>query len=272
MNSEQLLAKALSREEPWLIEHVEFSSEKRRLDVYISFKRGSTFFAPELDVEGEYKAYDTLKKTWRHLNFFQHEWNDHCRTPRIKTGSNQIRLVSPPWGGRSNGFTLLFEALVLQLCSQMTILAGTRLINESDDKIWRMLDSYVEEARLLKNFESVEKIGIDETSKTKGHDYITILAALSQKRTLFVTEGKDHSTVERFVEDLKNPHGNPEQIKQVSCDMSPSFLKGVNDNFENAEITFAKFHLVKLINEAVDEVRKQEVKTQPVLQKTKSIF
>ncbi len=272
MRSNNLFEAALSITEPWLIENVEFDPEKKRLDIYMNFKPGSVFKYGEPGFEDKYKAYDTVHKTWRHLNFFEHECFLHCRIPRIKIGDNKIRLISPSWEGKSKGFTLLFEALIIQMCSYMPVVVVSRMIGESDDKIWRMLNTYIEEAREQEDFSTLENLGMDETSKAKGHDYITLFANLDQRRTVFVTEGKDHTTVERFVDDLKNHNGDPKNIKNVSCDMSPAFIKGVSENLKNAKITFDKFHILKIINKGVDEVRKQEVAKEPILKKTKYIF
>ncbi|MCP4913505.1 MAG: ISL3 family transposase [Oligoflexia bacterium] len=272
MDKENLFEAALSIEKPWFIKNVEFDPEKKRLDVHIDFERGSTFTCADPAVEGEFKAYDTVNKVWRHLNFFEHECYLNCRTPRIKISENEIRLVSPPWEGKSKGFTLLFEALIIQLCTYMTVLAVSRMVKESDDKIWRMLSKYIEEARKNEDFSKIKNLGMDETSRKKGHDYISLFADLDEKRVVYVTKGKDHTTVDRFAKDLKDHKGEPENIENVSCDMSPSFIKGVNENFENAKITFDKFHILKIINKGVDEVRKQEVTMEPLLKKTKYIF
>jgi len=58
-----------------------------------------------------YKAYDTVQKTWQHLNFFEYEYHLHVRVPRIKREDGKVRLVPTPWEGKVLGFTLLFEAL-----------------------------------------------------------------------------------------------------------------------------------------------------------------
>jgi transposase len=42
--------------------------------------------------------------------------------------------------------------------------------------------------------------------------------------------------------------------------MGAAFEAGIKANFPNAEITFDKFHVIKLANEAVDEVRRQEAR------------
>ncbi len=112
------------------------------------------------------------------------------------------------------------------------------------------------------DYRDLKGVGIDETSRRKGHDYITLFVDLLKKRTVFIAEGNDQKTVEAFAEDIKEHNGNPQAVTDVSCDMWPAFIKGIKDNFPNAEITFGRFHIIKIINTAVDTVRKQEVQTQ----------
>ena len=148
----------------------------------------------------------------------------------------------------------------------------SRIIKVSDHKIWAILDKYVDKARELEHYANVEKIGIDETSIAKGYSYITLVVDLGTRRTIFVTEGKDANTVVKFKEDFTNHGGDVNLITDVSCDMSPAFIKGVKDNLPNSEITFDKFHILKLINEAVDKVRRAEAATNPLLKGTRFIF
>ena len=203
MLGRKLFERALGIESPWYIKSIEFDEDEQRLDIKIDFKRGSKFKYSEGDIEGMFKAYDTKEKTWRHLNFFQHECYLHARVPRIKTDNGKVRMIKAPWEGKSKGFTLLFEALVLQLCTAMPVHQVEKLINESDDKIWRMLAKYIEEALELNDYSDVESIGIDETSKRSGHNYITLFVDMVKKRTIFITKGKDSNTVKDFVKDFE---------------------------------------------------------------------
>ena len=91
-------------------------------------------------------------------------------------------------------------------------------------------------------------------------------------RTIFVAEGKDAAVVEKFEKDFTKHSGIAEHVMQFSIDMSPAFIKGVTDNFPNAEIVFDKFHIIKIINEALDKVRRSEVSEQSILRKTKYLF
>ncbi len=106
---------------------------------------------------------------------------------------------------------------------------------------------------------------MDETSVAKGHTYITLFVDIEQQRTVHISDGKDHQTVVDCVEVLEAHQGHPDNIEQVSCDLSPAFIKGVRKSLPRADITFDKFHIMKIINAAVDQVRREEAKTNPLL-------
>ena len=289
---------ALNVTDPWFVSDIKFDAETKRLDVYIDFEKGSLFSyeyietrtetkketidAKEIEVEtiteigretfDNLKAYDTKNKTWRHLNFFEHECYLNARVPRVKLPNGKTKLIQTPWEGLSNGFTLLFEALLLQLCQAMPVNKVVNITKTSDDKLWDMLDKYIDKTRKYEDFKEIDSIGLDGTSRAKGHEYITLFVDLKERRTIFITEGKDNTTVKRFAEDFQKHNGEINNIKNVSCDMSPAFIKGVKENLPQAEITFDKFHILKIINEAVNSVRKQEVTTNKLLTGTKYIW
>jgi transposase len=270
----EIFQKAIGLVTPWYIKEVKFTAEEKRLDIYVDFIKGTRFAYTEKTesggkVAGEFPVYDTTEKIWRHLNFFQHECYLHCRVARIKLADGKTRTISPPFAGQSNGFTLLFEALLLQLCKGMTIAEVGRLTNESAHKLWEMLDRYIQAGRDLSNYTAVKKIGLDETAIKRGHNYITLFVDMEKRAVLYVTAGKGNETVKQFVTDFEKHHGEADNITQASSDLSPAFIKGITENFPNARITFDKFHVIKLINEAVDQVRREEAKTQPILKKSR---
>lgn len=271
---QELFEKALGISKPWFIHNIKFDVKCRRLDINIDFEPGSKFeyISESESISGKFGVYDTVEKTWRHLNFFQHECYLNCRVPRVKPEDGKTRQIVPPWAGKSNGFTLLFEALLMQLCHEMPINAVSRLTNADNNKIWKMLQCYIEKAREYADFSDVTQIGLDETSQRKNHDYVTLFVDLEKRKTIFVTEGKDNTTVERFSADFEAHNGEKEKIAEVSCDMSPAFIKGISENLKNAQITFDKFHLVKIINSAVGDVRRAESNENDLLKKTKYIF
>lgn len=266
---ESIFEQALNINSPWFISKMSFDESNSRLDIHLDFVRGSKF----ADEDGELcQVHDTITKTWRHLNFFQHECYLHARVPRIKRKNGKVKLTTPPWTGALSGFTLLFEALLIQLCKAMPVNQVSKLTKVSNYLIWKVLDTYIERARAEQNLEFIEVVGIDETSLKKGHNYITLFVDLDSKRTVYVADGKANDTVVDFVSHLEEQGGRREQVKQVSCDMSPAFIKGVDENLPKAEITFDKFHLLKLINKGVDKVRREEAKDNPLLKGTRYVF
>ena len=179
-----------------------------------------------------------------------------ARVPRVKLPNGKVKQIETPWEGLSNGFTLLFEAFLVQMCQAMPVSRVASITKTSDDKLWSMLEKYIDTTREEENFENIDAIGLDETSRAKGHEYITLFVDLLKRRTIFITEGKDNTTVQRFAEDFEAHKGKVDNVKNVSCDMSPAFIKGVKEYLPKAEITFDKFHILKIINEAVNSVRK----------------
>jgi len=274
ITQKELFAKALMIEKPWFIEDIEFEPEESKLEIWINYEPGSSFYYKDeaLETEGYYKAYDSSLKTWRHLNFFQYECYLNAWIPRVDIGKGKKRQVKAPWEGQSYGFTLLFEALILELVKLMPVHQVSQLLGVYDAKLWKMMDDYVTLTREQEDLSEVKIVGVDETSVRKGHNYVSLMVDLEEKRTLFVTEGKGHEVVDEFVKDLELHHGAAENIRQISCDMSPAFIKGVEKNLPEAVIVFDRFHVTKIINEAVDKVRKEEAKSNPILKGSRYLF
>ena len=266
------LEAALGLSAPWKVTEDCFSVEEKRLDITIDFDAGSTFTCPVCGAEGA-KAYDTQERTWRHLNFFQHETYLHARVPRVECPRGcGIKTVEVPWTRSRSGFTALFEALIMVMVREMPVAAIAAMVGEHDTRIWRVLHHHVEEARREADFSEVRRVGMDETASRRGHNYISLFFDLDVKRLLYGTEGRDQDTVSAFAADLSSHAGDPDQVRQVCCDMWPAYIKGVNASFPNAEITFDRFHIMKIMNQAVDEVRRQEAKTTDVLKKTRFLW
>lgn len=267
---ESLFSKALKLESPWEITKIEFLENEGRINIFIDFPKGSVFPCPNCKKEA--KAYDTTEKRWRHLNFFQYACYLVARVPRTNCEADGKLQVEVPWSREGSDFTLLFESFAMILCREMPVNKVSQIIKVDDNKLWRMMGYYTEAARQLEDYSGVTKIGVDETSKSKGHDYVSLFVDLDEKKTIFVAEGKGSETISEFKKDFVAHGGKPDDVTDASIDMSPAFIKGVEEEFPQAEITFDKFHIMKIINKAVDTVRKAEVKEQEILRGQKYVF
>ena len=186
MNSKEIFRIALGLSNPWYVERVEFidSTDSKELHLYLNFERGYQFPTST----GSSSAYDTVDRTWQHLNFFQHRCYLHARVPRVKTGEGSIHQVSVPWARENSGFTLLFEAYAMLLIeSEMPVSKVSECTKVTAPRIWRVFNYWIQRALSKDTLDEVTQIGMDETSRKKGHNYITLFADLEQRRTIIPT-------------------------------------------------------------------------------------
>jgi len=272
MNYQTLFTAALGLAPPWEVQEIKFTESENRLDIWVGFPEVNTFTCPACGQSGM-SVYDAKEKTWRHLNFFQFRTYLHARVPRIKCSAGcKVKQVILPWARPGSEFTLLFESLIMLLAQDMPVNAIAELTGEHDTRLWRIIHHYVEEARAQLDFSEVKQVGIDETAAKRGHDYITLFVDLDKSRLLFATPGKGKETIDSFVADLHNHQGNTDQINNVCCDLSPAFIAGVKSSLPQAQMVFDRFHIMKIINAAVDEVRRYESHENEALKKTRYIW
>jgi len=257
MRDLDLFQQALGLDGPWRVVGSDFDPRRRRLELRLDFPRGARFACPEGDCE-RCKVHDTSEKTWRHLDFFEHEAYLTARVPRVVCPEHGVRQVSLSWAREGSGFTLLFEALVMALCKEMPVAAVASLIGEHDTRVWRVVHHYVDEALGARDLSGVERVGLDETSFRRGQDYVSVVADLDRPRAIFATPGRAQSVVERFAEDLEAHGGSAEQVTEICQDMSEAFLAGSLAHLPEAEITFDRYHVKAQLTKAVDEVRRAE--------------
>jgi transposase len=271
MRDTNLLQLALALTPPWTVTGSEFDPEAHRLDIDFDFPAGSRFRCPDCDA-ADCPPHDAERMTWCHLNFFQHQAWLHARVPRVRCAKCGVKKVDVPWARAGSGFTLLFEALVMAMFPAMPVNAVARQVGEHDTRLWRVLHHYVDQARANTDASDVTRVAIDETAARRGHDYIGLFVDIDRVRVVFATEGKDAETVAAFADDLTAHGGNPDAVSEVCIDMSPAFIKGTAESLPKAAVTFDKFHAVKIVNDAVDQVRRAEQKSQIVLRGTRYLW
>jgi len=257
ISQEELFTIALGLEKPWHIKAIDFNVNERQLDIHIDFEIGSKFPCP-LCGKSSCQIHDTIERLWRHLDFFQFKTYLHCRVPRTECEVCGVKQVKVPWARKSSGFTLLMDSLIVLMAQNMPIKTVADLIGEYDTRIWRVLEYYVFVARSGEDFSEIRSVGVDETSRSKGHNYLSVFVDLDSSKVIHVCEGRDSTAITSFKHDYEAHKGCAINISNFCCDMSPAYVLGVEGNFQNAAITFDKFHVMKLMNEAVDQVRREE--------------
>lgn len=106
MQTNELFRIALGLADPWVVGKIEFSEDRRKLELWLDFPSGSRFACPECG-RGGCGVHDSSERVWRHLNFFEHQTLLHARQPRVKCPDHDIKTVEVPWARPGSGFTLL---------------------------------------------------------------------------------------------------------------------------------------------------------------------
>lgn len=274
MESKTIFELALGIKNPWFIKEVALSSKQnsnqKEMHIKIDFQRGSKF----IDKTGkECSVYDTSERSWQHLNFFEYPCYIHARVPRIMDKEGNVKTIEVPWARPGSGFTLMFEAFAMLLIeSEMPVNKVAYVLGIYAQRIWNLLNYWVDEAKIKEDLREVKIIGIDETSRKKGHSYITVAVDMGNRKVINVQEGKDSETVGKIKSQIENLGCKPEAIEQVCMDMSPAFISGTAENFPKAQITFDKFHVLQMSQNAMDELRKLERKEYQSLKGYKYLF
>jgi len=270
MSIEHLFTQALGLGSPWNVVSCNFDPLAKSLELVIDFERGARFADPE--TEELCPVHDTVQRSWEHLKFFEHRTTIHARVPRIKASSGSVKTVEVPWAKLHGGFTLLMEAFLLAMAKVLPVAEVARQTSVSEDRIWHLIRSRVEEAWKRTDWSSLERLGVDETSTRKGHKYGTVFLQIEGKETargrgaaraarlLFFTPGKDQETFSQFAAELKRRGVPAAQINEIALDMSRAFIAGAGEHFPNAQLCFDRFHVMKLCGEAIEEIRKEIVR------------
>lgn len=181
---------------------------------------------------------------------------------RVDCPTCGVRTELVPWAEHDAGFTYDFEmraAYLAQKCDKTTVAALMRIA-------WVTVGSIIERvvARLAKpdRLASVRRIGIDEISYRKHHSYLTVVIDLDTAEVLWMAPGKNTETLLKFFERL-----GPERsalLELVAIDMSAAYEKAVRAAAPKATLVFDRFHVQRLVHDALDKVRREEVRAHGV--------
>lgn len=108
----------------------------------------------------------------------------------------------------------------------MPVNKSAKIVQVYPKRLWNIFNYWISRAHQKDQIEDLDKVGFDETSVEKGHNYITTMVDLSQSRVLFATEGKGLDCIQKSVECLVEKKVDLTAVKQVCIDMSPSYISG----------------------------------------------
>jgi len=271
MFSEQLFNLILNLGDDWKVARVNANIKIEEVDVFIEYigKEGEDPDTCELC-----PIYDHApSRRWRHLDTLQYKTFINCSVPRIQTPSGKVKTIKVPWADGYERHTYLFERLaidVLQSTKNQTKTA--ELLRCGFNVINRIIHNSVERGLQGRPKDYYfENLSIDEKSFKKGHQYVTVLSSPIAGVVIDISENRDYKAGKKiFQQSIKTQHRN--KIKTVCMDMWMPYMNATKDILPKAQIVHDRFHLIKCLNDAVDKVRRREVKQNEELRHTKYLF
>lgn len=203
-------------------------------------------------------GYDILEpRLWRHLDFGGVRIYLRYRRRRVFCPKCGVAAEKVPWTDSSTpGFTMHFEDAVgflVQRCDKTSV-------SEMFDITWRTVGRIVERVtgrhRMGDPLDGLTAIGVDELAYRKGHKYLTTVTDLRSGRIVWAREGKSAETLLAFFEELGEERCSA--IEVVTMDMSEAYISAVKEKLPQAQIVFDRFHVQKLVSEALDKTRREE--------------
>jgi transposase len=259
-NMTRMMAGSLGLEEPWYIVGGKFAEDEMALHIYVGIRKGAAIACPKCGAQTKRNGYEPNERVWRHGDVMFYPCLVHCRRPKVlcpKCGSTQ---VNAPFERKNSRFTLLFEGYAMLILADMPV-AKTAVALRCDEKsLVKIMRHWVRKAVDAMDLKDVAMLAIDETSFKRGHKYVTLVVDAAKRRVLDVEEGRDAETIRLFAEKLSAKGGDPGRITAVTSDMSKSFLPAIAKHFPKAENIIDKFHVKKVLIDALDDVRKAEQK------------
>jgi transposase len=258
MRDKDLYQKILGIEAPWSVTEVELDlKDLQRGEVRVHVT-GSTerWACPEC---GELcPGYDHVPRRWRHLDTCQYPTILVALVPRVQCSQHGVRQVRVPWGEQGSRFTALFEALIIDWLKEASVAAVARQLGLSWHEVDGVMARAVRRGLLRRARELPTRIGVDETSFQRRHEYVTVVIDHDAKLVTHVADGRGREVLDSFYQ--QHPLAERQAVESVTMDMWAPYIESTREHIPGAEtkIAFDKFHVAQHLGGAVDKVRRQE--------------
>jgi transposase len=257
MDEKALFTKILGIKLPWVVKQVIMDETAQRIDIYVDHEKYIQVRCPEC---GEfYGMYDHApERIYRHLNTCQMETYIHVRPPRVNCPIHGVKQIESEVGENGSDMTYAFESFVIRVTQECSIEATARLCGLSWDKGWNALERAVNRGRGRKEHRIPSRIGVDEKSIAKGHKYESLVYDIDAGTVEFVWDDRGQESLENYYRQFTKEE--LAGVKAVAMDMWDPYIAATKAYVPDAEkkIVFDRFHVMKHVLAAVDEVRKSE--------------
>jgi len=197
MEVKELYRHILGIEEPWRVSQAELDVKVERIGVKVVHEENMRWPCPEC---GEFlTVYDHgPERVWRHLDTCQFKTYLHARIPRVNCPVHGVRQVKVSWAEAHSRFTVLFERLAIEVLKEANIEGAARLLRVSWDEAWNLMERAVRRGQRRKKRRAVKKMGVDEKSLGKGHNYLTLVYDLGEARVEYIADDRRKESLDGY--------------------------------------------------------------------------
>jgi transposase len=248
--------KLLGIGKPWEVRAAQLDLIRGRVEIEVGWDEAADVVCPECGKECARHDH-APEREWRHLNVMQFLTVIRARIPRCRCPEHGVKTVRVPWAEKDSRFTVHFESLAIQIidaCRSLTQAAD--LLQLDWDGVQRIVDRAVARGLLRRSTEGVRYVGLDEKSFGRGQRYVSIATDIKGARVLEVVPGNDQAAGESLWRAL--PPEQRSNVEAAAMDMSAGFAAATRAQAPQAAIVHDKFHVAKLLNDAVDQTRRAE--------------
>ena len=255
MSNLKLLVKILRLKE-LKINGFEFRRRDKELHLHVKpYKNGCC--CPECRRRCRIVHHGTESRCWTDITVFGMRVILHYAPKEIECPTHGRLQKEIPWAAVHARSTYRHEYRICGLCQIMTQKAAAEILALATSTLSDALHRIITRVRAQHRVRGLVTLGIDEISYCKGHKYATIVYDLDRSCVVWVGKGKGRETIDRFFREYLSDD-QKKRVQWASCDMSQTYIQAIKDHCPNATLVIDRFHLVKALNEAVDEVRKEE--------------
>lgn len=204
---------------------------------------------------GQLEIHDRRLKRWRHLDLGSSRCVIECELRMLRCPDCGVHLEAVPWARAGAHHTRDFEDVVTWLAQQMAKTPIAGLLRIGWDTVGRIVERVVKDHLDERRLSGLVAVGVDEISYRRGQRYLTSVVDHKRGAIVWCAPGRNAATLQGFFELLGERRNT---IRAVSIDMSGGYEKAIRDEVPDAAICFDPFHVVRLAQRAVDQVRRDE--------------
>lgn len=259
MTKEEFYQELLGLPRPWRVARVVLDKAAGRVDVWLMHPDGLRWNCP--CCQAGLAVYDHVpERVWRHLDTCEYRTFLHARLPRVDCPKHGVVQVGAPWAEGDSKTTVAMESRCIDVLQECDVSGAGRLTGLSWERLWEVLERAVARGRDRKAHRLPRYIGVDEKSFAKGHQYETLVCDLRRGTVEYVEDERKEATLASYFAGFSE--AARARVIAVAMDMWDPYIAAVRKSVPGGEekIVFDRFHVMRHVSKAVDDVRRREHK------------